>query len=358
MKKIHSIYSKGEIDLSELIERLWNKKIMIVLIALISFVIIISYDKNKPKKPNLFENILVINQTKAKEFLNFVSIYNYMNKSKSEENLVTQELKNTKVLDRFVEEFMDYEELITILKKDENIKRNILHLDKYNQQEKLYGYAKLFNIQKSKTETPSYDLKFTWHTNDREIRDILDQTLRLTEMNLRETIFLELENYYRLERDLIINKDLVRIEFLSEQSTIAKELGIIERKVETINDLLLSEDVQERAGNANISFNINSNNRTYPYYVRGYKTINMEISLIKNRRHLVLEKIRKKIDLLKKKEVKWVDYNIFLLDTKLINKNKTLSLSFVILLSLIIGVVCAFISDIFKFHKIAKKKAN
>ena len=69
MNKIHSIFSNGEIDLSELIKRLWNKKIKITLIALISFLIIISYDNYKPKKPNIFNNTLVINPTKENEFL-------------------------------------------------------------------------------------------------------------------------------------------------------------------------------------------------------------------------------------------------------------------------------------------------
>ena len=81
----------------------------------------------------------------------------------------------------------------------------------------------------------------------------------------------------------------------------------------------------------------------------------MEIDLIKNRRHLKLENIRREIDLLKKKDIKWIDYNIFLLDTKVQNKNKTLSLSLVILVSLIFGGVYVLISNAFQPHKMAKK---
>jgi len=357
MNKKYSIYNNDEVDLSELFRILWKEKMKIGLIAFIFFVIISSYDNYKPKKPNLYDNTLVINPTKENEFLSFVTIFNYINKSKSEENFIIKELKNTKVLDRFVEEFLDYEELIAILKKNKNIKKNIVQLSEYDQQQKLYAYAKLFNIEKSKTEIPGYTLKFTWPADDREIRDILDQTLKLTLINLRRSIFIELESYYKLEKDLIINKDLARIEYLLEQSAIAKEIGIVDKKVKNIisNDLSFPA-LEDRSGDGNISFNIKNNNN-YPYYSRGYKTIDMEINLIKNRKYLTLENIREEIDLLKKKNVKWVDYNIFLLDTKQRqNKKQTLSSSLVILFGLIIGAAYVLISNAFQPSKVARKK--
>ena len=357
MTNKYSIYNNNEVDLSELFRILWNGKIKITLIAIITFLIINGYNNYKPADPILYENTLVINPTKENEFLSFVTIFNYINKSKSEENFIIKELKNTKVLDRFVEEFSDYQELIAILKENENIKKNIAKLSEYDQQQKLYKYAKLFNIEKSK-KTPSYILKFTWQSDDREIRDILDQTLKLTLMNLRKSIFIELESYYKLERDLIINKDLARIEYLLEQSLIAKELGIVDKKVKNIipNDLSLPA-LEDKAGKGSVSFNINNNGDNYPYYSRGYKTIDMEINLIKNRKHLTLENIRKEIDLLKKKDVSWVDYNIFLLDTKQRNnKKQSLSSSLLILFSLIIGVAYVLVSNAFQSHKVARGK--
>ena len=362
MNKIHSIYSNGEIDLSELIKRLWNKKIKITLITLISFLIIISYDNYKTKKPNIFNNTLVINPTKEGEFLSFISIYNYINKSKSEENFIVRELKNTRVLGRFIEEFLDYDELISILKENDNIKKKTSQLSKYDQQQKLYEYAKLFKIEKSKTEIVNYALKFTWPTNDREIRDILDKALKLTEKNLRESIFIELESYYKLEKNLVTNKDLARIEYLLEQSIIAKEQGIkvqsIIAKEKNVNIPISLADLEKKKNVIDgLTLNINSNNNTYSSdYLRGYKAIDIEIDLIKNRKYLTLENIREEINLLKKVNIDWVDYNIFLLDTKLQNKNKTLSLSSVILFSLIIGLVYAFISSVFQTHKAPRKK--
>ena len=58
-------------------------------------------------------------------------------------------------------------------------------------------------------------------------------------------------------------------------------------------------------------------------------------------------------------DIKFVDYNIFLLDSKLQNVNNTLSLSLTILLSLIIGVVCAFIFNAFQsYQDTGKRRIN
>ena len=355
MNKEYPIYQKNEIDLGEIFRILWNEKIKVVLIALTIFVIIVSYDNSKPKESDLYENSLVISPTKENELLKFVTIFNYINKSKSEENFIIKELKNTKVLDRFVEEFSDYKELIAVLKENENIKKDIALLSIYEQNQKLYSYAKLFNIEKSKTGNPGYVLKFTWTANNREIRDILTQALTLTLVSLRESIFLELESYYKLETDLIINKDLARIEYLLEQSAIAKQIGIVDKRVLNIipNDLSFPS-IEYKGGKL---YGSATNSSDFPYYSRGYKTIDMEISLIKNRRHLSLENIRNEIDELKKKNVQWVDYNIFLLDTKkLKNKKQALPSTLAILFSLIIGIVYVLISNALQSPKFAKEK--
>jgi hypothetical protein len=105
------------------------------------------------------------------------------------------------------------------------------------------------------------------------------------------------------------------------------------------------------------SFNFNSG-ATSPYYLRGYKAIDMEISVIENRSYPQLAEIEQKIELLKKKDVRWVDYNIFLLDVKLNNYNKTFSKAVVILFSLLIAVFYALISNRIKSYKDTRKKTK
>ena len=345
MKKKNSIHNNNEIDLSELLKTLWNKKIKITLITVISFAIIVGYDNYKPKNANSFKNSLVINLTKEKEFLGFLPIFDFLNEDKVVPTSIIEGITTAKILDSFIEEFLDYEELIIILKDSEDIKKDISQLSEYDQQRVLHGYAKLFNMNKSKTEMPNYTLNFTWQENDREIRDIIDKAIKLTLENLKASIFLEIDSYYKSKKESIINKDLTKVEYLLEQSLMAKELNIKE----------MSEDTRtELDTNGNVSFNFSPYVED-PYYLRGYQAIDMEIDLIKNRKHLKLAHIRKEIDLLKKKDIKWIDYNIFLLDAAMQNKVRPLSLSFALLFSLIIGAVYVLISNAFQSHKSARK---
>ena len=345
MKKKNSIQNNSEIDLGELFKTLWNKRIKIALIAVISFAIIVGYDNYKPKNANSFKNSLVINLTKEKEFLGFLPIFDFLNEGKVVPTSIIEGITTAKILDSFIEEFLDYEELIIILKDSEDIKKDISQLSNYDQQRVLHGYAKLFSMNKSKTEIPNYTLRFTWQEDDREIRDIIDKAIKLTLENLKASIFLEIDSYYKSKKESIINKDLTKVEYLLEQSLMAKELNIKE----------MSEDTRtELDTNGNVSFNFSPYVED-PYYLRGYQAIDMEIDLIKNRKHLKLVNIRKEIDLLKKKDIKWIDYNIFLLDAAMQNKVRPLSLSFALLFSLIIGAVYVLISNAFQSHKSARK---
>ena len=84
----------------------------------------------------------------------------------------------------------------------------------------------------------------------------------------------------------------------------------------------------------------------------------MEISVIKNRTYPQLAEIEQKIYLLKKNNVRWIDYNIFLLDAKLINYNKTFSPVILILFSLLIAVFFALISNTFKSYINTQKRTK
>ena len=354
MGKKTLIYKNDEIDIGEIFIILWNLKIKITLIALISFVIFVGYDNSRPKKPNVFKNTLTIKSAKENEFFILKSLQNEIvnvNKFKKDtlrENLTDVTNYNVKVLHRFIEELLDYQELVSVLKKNENIKKDISELSEYDKQQKLYGYTKLFTVEKSPSETQNheYTLRFTWQGDQGESIDILDQVLKLALMNLRASILKELEDNYKNKKEFIVNRDLRRIKYLLDQSELAKKLGII-RSVNKYNlDLSTNLDFSE-------------NNLAIPYYLRGSDAIDMEIDLFKNRKYLKLKVIENKISLLQKRDIKFVDYNIFLLNSKLQNANNTLSLSLKILLSLIIGVVCALIFNAFQsYQDTGKRRTN
>ena len=282
MAKKTLIYRNNEIDLGEIFKILWNLKIKIALIALISFVIIIGYDNSKPEEPNVFKNTLTIKSAKENEFFILKSLQNEIvnvNKFKKDtlrENLTDVTNYNVKVLHRFIEELLDYQELLSVLKKNENIKKDISQLSEYDKQQKLYGYTKLFTVEKSPSETQNheYTLRFTWQGDQRESIDILDQVLKLASMNLRASILKELEDNYKNEKEFLVNRDLRRIKYLLDQSELAKKLGIISSVNKYNTELSTNLDYSE-------------NNLAIPYYLRGSDAIDMEIDLFKNRKYLM-----------------------------------------------------------------------
>lgn len=354
MTKKHLIKYNDEINLVELFKVIWSGKITIALITLIFFVIISVNDKYKPKQPNLFESSLLIKPAKEEQFLSFLSLdyFNYK-RSYDEEKVFNYKKENylseityLKVLDKFVEEFLDYEELIKVLRENEQIKKSISQLSLDDQKKKLYEYAKLFSLKKIGENSSYYALEVTWPNNDGEIEDILDQTIKLVEESLARSIFLKLESHYRNKKNLAINRDLASLEFLSEQSSIAKRLNLFEAK-ERKDIILLDSSNKNR---------MNEFNYSNTYYLRGYKVIDMEIDLIKNRKYSQFDNIEKKIASLKEEDIKWVNYNLLLLDTKLQSKHNPLPSALIIIFGLLIGTLYVLISNVLKSYTVTRKK--
>jgi len=142
-----------------------------------------------------------------------------------------------------------------------------------------------------------------------------------------------------INKNLKINKDVKRLEYLLEQSKIAKELDLKENQVDSIN---LSQ--------TNVSLNINNND--VAYYLRGSKAIDKEISLIRNRKYVSFLDIEKLINSIKDNKIKWVDYNIYLAESKPIKDSKLL-LMISIVSGLIIGVFYVLISHAIKSRKLS-----
>ena len=82
-------------------------------------------------------------------------------------------------------------------------------------------------------------------------------------------------------------------------------------------------------------------------YRTNYKNL---LYFLLNREYKQLIEIKQKIDLLKKENIIWVDYNIFLLETKSNNQSMPLSPVVVILFSLLIAVFYALISNKLKSY--------
>jgi len=226
---------------------------------------------------------------------------------------------------------MKYEQLISVLQKKDYIKEEISKLSRIDQQKKLFTYAQQFTIQViPKKKINQYFVKFKWHDADEGI-EILIETLDLVSKNLAKTVFSDLNTLVNIKKNFIINGDLNRIEYLQEQAEIARELGI-----DKMSPIGLDT---EASFNFNSSTSLNFNSTNLDYYLRGTKAINKEINIIKNRKYKEFTQIENEIVSLKDNtEIKWVDYNLFLIKLKII-KNSNIFLK----ISIISGFILAFL---------------
>ena len=173
-------------------------------------------------------------------------------------------------------------------------------------------------------------------------KKILKDTLNLTSINLRKTIYLELFHTLELQKKLLLNKDRVRLDYLKEQSAIAKELNIADNQINNVN--------LTQQSNVSLSINI----ADIVYYLRGYRAIDKEIELIENREYQEIAFIQQEFDDLIKQNIKWVYYNIQSMEVKLLNVNE-LNLAILIVLGLVVGIFYVLITHAFQSKKTLKK---
>jgi len=254
--------------------------------------------------------------------------------------LIKSNLSNKPNLTKFVNELEDYEEFLLSIKNTKKIQENILKLNIEDQEKETFRYAKLLEIVKPKKEEEKYTINFTWH-DPNEAKKILQDALNLTSKNLKRSIDLELSQRLEYKKKLLFNDELIRLDYLNEQSAIAKELNIIDNQIDNVN---LSQ--------SSVSLNINT--ADIAYYLRGYKAIDKEIELIKNREHQNLKFIEQEINDLKNTEIKFAEYNIYLMNIKSL-KNTKLILSISILLGLIVGIFYVLISNAIQSQTVSKK---
>tara|TARA_B100001057_G_scaffold54706_1_gene48617 strand:+ start:28 stop:1056 length:1029 start_codon:yes stop_codon:yes gene_type:complete len=341
MKKNSPLYD-DEIDLIALFKIIWDSKIKILFVTLISFLLGFGYNSQIPEN---YLNSLAIKPYKNTEFLKLDNIQKLLKSNQSNQTNQSNQSgqSNQSYLARFINELADYEEFLLIIKNTKKVQENISKLKIEDQEIKLFKYAKLLEIDVPKKNENNYTINFKWHDPE-EAMKILKDTLDLTSNNLKIAIHNQSEAILEFEKKLVLQNDRVRLDYLNEQSSIAKELNISDNQVDGAN-----------LYQSNLSLNINSNDITdTAYYLRGYRAIDKEIELIQNRDYKFLKLIEKEIIEFKNSNTKLVDYNVYLIETKSLKKMK-LILMISIILGLIIGVFYALISNAFKSQTASNK---
>ncbi len=314
-----------EIDLVALFKIIWDGKIKILFITIISFLVGLGYNSQIPIN---YSNSLTINLSKDIELINFANTQKLI-RSNSLNSLNSSNSSNQLILVSFIYELEDYEEFLLIVRNTKKI-----------QGRELFKYAKLLEIVKPKNNEENFTIDFNW-PDPNEAKKILQETLNLTSKNLKRSIDLELSKELEFRKKFLINKDIERLNYLKEQSAIAKELNILKNQIDNVN---LSQ--------SSVSLSINT--ADIAYYLRGYKAIDKEIELIESRKYQNLTFMEQELNNFKDKEIEFVKYNVNLMDHNSL-KNEKLILIISILLGLTVGIFYVLISNTFKAKKISKK---
>lgn len=344
MKKNSSLYN-DEIDLFAIMKNIWEGKLQLILITVFSVLIGFVYNQTLP---NNFRYSLIIKPNINSEFLEVDYLYKLLKKDDLSINKSPQNLSkiNEIILDRFINEILDYDELTILLKENKKIKKDISKLSLNDQKQKLFNYAKSLQVEKTKTGQGEYTLFFDWHDiNDiNEIKNIFNETIKLTLVNLEKNLYKEFQDLLKIEIKNISYKDSKRLEYLKEQSIISRELNISDNQVDSMT---LSQVINEDLSNSGLQ--VNSNDPAY--YLRGYKAIEKEIDLIKSRKYKQVDFFDNEIVNLKKKNIRWIKYNIFLSKTELLKPvEKIFIIS--ILMGLIVGIIFVIINKEYQLYKI------
>lgn len=383
-----------EIDLFSIFETLLDGKWKIIFFIFISSIACISFlsftpnsfkvtTKLQESNNDLYysykylNNILQINNNpearKLGDLSNYKAKTTILNQLKLEKTAVSEEefkVDNVLVFEMFINEFNDYEEMITVLSKNDFVKEKIKNFNDKDKRKALISFAKNFRIIKpSKKDDKFWQLSFLWHeVNEGSL--MINKALNLTLNNVQNSLSkkidniansIDLENQRKkdslnmvLDSIRKLNKlnKIKRTRYLIEQSDIAKELDIEKNQLDKLN--------------------IESPN--YPYYLRGFKAIDKELDLIKSRssedndlmsegyfetkRKLILiesdirsKQLRDANQSIKKDDIsKWVSFNIELAEVENIKK-PYLYIFFSIIIGGILGAFYVLISNSFRERK-------
>ena len=292
-----------EIDLLELFGTIWDAKWTILLGTVsalavglaASFAIPKTYTLSTPIKPaadSVFIDLLPIASFKKKltVALDLEPVTKNVNDLADNQNEKSDLIDGKYVLDAFVSEFNDYEEMLQALRDRQSSVASSEALRSTTDENLLRQMAIRFKISAPAKPEGAMLASFVWPDAD-EGRDLLQSAINLTLENTKAQILedvgqianqIEKENLNKIKTlnsklGLILGnariKNLNRIFHLEQQSKIALELGMAG-----------PEFMNAQASNTTYFFNsdgkIQVENRTDDY-LRGYRAINKEIELLK-----------------------------------------------------------------------------
>ena len=329
MKKKLNIVNNDIIDLTIIFKQIWESKIKIFIITLISIFLGYGYYS---QIPDSFKNSLIVKQIDKSEFLKLIYVLEFIYEDKNILDSLNSDLSQ-----RFVNKLKNSKELILKDKKSINKKEVIKLSDKKRE----YDYSNLLDFKKK--DNNEFIISFKWHDSN-EGSEILKKLIVLTVNNLQSSFYNEL--YFLLDKKKKKQKvrDKKIVSFLLEQRSIAKNLNIIDHEIDhivSLSDLYSSYDPDKYLSS---------------YYLRGVNFLDQQIEIINNRSYAEFADIREEINLLKT-EIDLFDFNIETISVESQNNpNRILFQSF--LLGLIVGTFYVIVFSPSQFQTASRKRTN
>ena len=372
---MNQISHDDEIDLLELMQTIWDGKWKVVGTTLIFVLIGLTFILIKPSS---FEVSTVIQEGKRSVFVDYESMNDVLksNLLRSDDiNEIDYRIEAKSIFQMFVSEYRDYEEILMVLQRDEFVKQAISGLEENDKNAALIEFAKQFSLVPPSKASDEWLLSFVWH--DADAGTILfSEALLITLENVKAAIIADVNTLansidsrnqrqletLRVELNLIKQKQDARIKkrirYLMEQSAIAKELGIATNR--------LDANALSQSQTNGVSLNISSSD--VPFYLRGFKAIDKEVSLIKSRSEeqqllatgdyiqikekilslensLSAEQLRNTLKLIENDNpADWVEFNLALADSES-QKNSVLYIVLSAMLGGMIGVIYVLVAS-------------
>jgi LPS O-antigen subunit length determinant protein (WzzB/FepE family) len=301
MKKKSLLNNYDEIDLIELFKIIWNDKIKILLITTILFLLGLGYFYYTP---NVYLFSLKIIKYDNPSLHNHYYL-NELLKNKNYQIKITDQI----LFDNFNNELNNYKENISNLLLDINKKKFLENKGS-------------FKVTKNKS-----DLILNFEGDNIDVaKDIFQKIINTALTNSKKSMYRDLDLIIKKEKKRLQTKNLIKLEYLKKQRSLAEELNIV-----------------------NIPYGYTGS----PFYLRGYVAIDKEIELIEKYEDIEIKNLKQEIELLKKTNIKWIKYDINSITKKSL-KNTILILITSILLGLISGILFVLISKIPQFLRVSK----
>lgn len=291
------ISKDDEIDLFDFFATLWAGRGKIVATAVAAGLIGLVFGFFKP---SAFDISSIIRPAPSNVFIDYISINEILKSNglaSTEENTGGYVIDNTTVFKLIIAEFNDYEEMVAAVEQSAFVQQSLDELNPEDRARELLQFAKSFKIAGNFNPETNWRIQIRWHSAEEAIA-LFETAMNAVLLNVKKTLQNDvvklassldaknLRNREKLEVQLnaIVQREneviAARIAFLSEQAAIARELDIETNQING-SSISLSLDLNANARNG-VKVHQQGDN-SIPFYLRGYRAIDKEISLLQNR---------------------------------------------------------------------------